>query len=423
MNSVGLVEHFFRHEYGRICALLSCRFGVQHINVVEDAVQSALLTAIQSWGVGFVPDNPSAWLYRVAHNHLVSQLRSHVRQDRLAREHALENDVATTDAASTSDATDELLQMLFVACDESIPIESQLVFALKTLCGFDIKEIADRLFISEANAYKRFGRAKEHLRNKPSMFEIGAPEYHRRLPTVHAVIYLLFTEGYLSSHPVAAIRKELCDEAIRLGTLLTQRPAGQTPETYALLALMTLHSSREKARQDATGGLVLLEEQNRALWDQEKIALGLAWLAKSAEGDVFTRYHAEAGVAAEHCLAQSLQETNWERVVECYMLLERIAPSPLHTLNRALATAEWKSPRHGLALLDGLVPPTWLEGSYVWSATLSDLHRRCGNKELAFRHRELALHLAPTDAVKNALGRRLRQENDYSSQSAFSAVS
>ena len=160
--------------------------------------------------------------------------------------------------------------------------------------------------------------------------------------------------------------------------------------------------------QDESGGLLLLEEQDRELWDQQEIQVGLAWLAQSAHGDRFSRYHAEAGIAAEHCLALSFQETRWERVVGCYALLEQIAPSAIHRLNRAVAVAEWQGPAAGLAVLKGFEPPTWLAGSYLWAAVLSDLHRRCGNADAAQRYRDFALTSAPTLAVKELLHRRLR---------------
>jgi RNA polymerase sigma-70 factor (ECF subfamily) len=151
-----------------------------------------------------------------------------------------------------------------------------------------------------------------------------------------------------------------------------------------------------------------LEEQDRSLWDQAHIHEGLRWLARSAEGSVFSRYHAEAGVAAEHCLAPSVAQTRWQRIVECYELLERLQPSALHTLNRALALAELQGPAAGLALLAGRSPPTWLAGSYLWSATLADLHRRCGHAELAEQYRAAAIDAAPSPLVQSALDRRLR---------------
>jgi RNA polymerase sigma-70 factor (ECF subfamily) len=299
--------------------------------------------------------------------------------------------------------------MLFVCCDDAIPIESQLVVALKTLCGFDVREIAERLFTTEANVYKRLGRARARLRKLPlDLADLTNEQIASRLAPVRAILYSLFTEGYLSAHADGALRRELCDEARRLATILAEHPLGTTPETFALLALMHLHSARMPARQDGSGGLLLLEEQDRALWDKDAIQLGLMWLARAAEGDVFSRYHAEAGIAAEHCLAPSFSETRWNRIVDCYALLERLEPSALHTLNRAVAVAEWRGPADGLAVIERLVPPSWLAGSYMWSAVLADLHRRCGHAELATQYRDAALRAAPSQAVRTTLERRLR---------------
>jgi RNA polymerase sigma factor (sigma-70 family) len=407
-----LGDQSFRHEHGRLVAMLSRRVGVHHLAAVEDAVQFALLSAVESWPQGTVPENPSAWLYRVAYNHLTGGLRRRTRHDELAAEHGRDALAPADDAPAVflaGDVRDDLLRMLFHCCDDAIGVESQLVLALKTLCGFDVREIAERLFMTEASVYKRLGRARSRLRElefEPK--ELTTAELASRLPALRAILYLLFTEGYLSSHAEGAIRRELCDEARRLTGVLAEHPVSATPETFALLALMHLHSARMPARQDGSGGLLLLEEQDRSLWNRHDIHVGLSWLARSAEGDVFSRYHAEAGIAAEHCLAASFAETRWDRIVECYSLLERLAPSALHTLNRALATAESSGPLRGLAVIEGLNPPSWLLGSYLWSAVLADLHRRCGHAELARQYRDTAIASAPSDAVRVALARRLR---------------
>lgn len=407
-----LGEHFFRHEYGRMVAVLSRRVGVRHVETVEDAVQSALLAAVESWARGGLPENPSAWLFRAATNHLVGALRQRARRERLVVERAVDaTDTAATasPAALSGDLGDDLLRMLFVCCDESIPVESQLVLALKTLCGFDVREIADRLFTTEANVYKRLGRARRRLRELPfATDDLSIAQLESRVPAVQSVLYLLFTEGYLSSNAEQAIRRDLCDEAKRLATVLAEHPVGREPNTFALLALMHLHAARMDARRDGSGGLLLLTEQDRSRWDQAEIQTGLAWLAKSAQGDVFSRYHAEAGIAAEHCLAPSFAETRWERIVECYGLLERLAPSALHTLNRAVAVAEWRGPAAGLAILERLEPPPWLAGSYMWLAVLADLHGLCGNGERAHGYRDAALASAPSIAVRDLLQRRLQ---------------
>lgn len=407
-----LGDHFFRHEYGRLVAMLVRRFGVRHLEAVEDAVQAALLAAVESWPRSAVPENPSAWLYRVARNQLAGELRRQTRRGELAEQHARAAlDRTGSDAPLvplSGDVRDDLLRMLFVCCDDALPVESQLVLALKTLCGFDVREIAERLFTTEANVYKRLGRARTRLREEPlESVDLANDQLASRLAAVQAILYTLFAEGHLSSHAEGAIRRELCEEGRRLTAILADHPLGATPQTFALLALMHLHMARMPARQDGSGGLLLLEEQDRSLWDQEEVQRGLSWLARAAQGDVFSRYHAEAGIAAEHCLAPSFSETRWDRIVECYALLEQVAPSALHTLNRAVAVAEWRGPAHGLAVIQALEPPSWLLGSYQWSAVLAHLHHRSGHTELATQYRDAALESAPSQAVRTLLERRL----------------
>lgn len=414
VNAPSLVAHFFRHEYGRLVAQLSHKVGVQHVDLVEDAVQSALASALTAWVVGDVPRQPGAWLYRAACNHLIGALRTNASRLRILEGAATElahvagdDDVAATHQFA-GEVHDDLLRMLFVCCDEDIPRESRIVFALKTLCGFSTSEIALRIFTSEANVHKRLQRARDKLRATVELTTPSLDAMRARMPSVHEVLYLLFIEGYLSAHAASAIREELCAEAIRLTTLLAEHPVGAVPETFALLALMHFHVARFATRVDASGGLLLLEEQQRALWDRGRMHVGATWLARAATGDAFSRYHAEAGIAAEHCFAPSFAETRWPEIAALYAMLERTAPSPLYTMNRAVAVAEWQGAHAALALLADVVPPTWLEASYLWDAVLSDLHRRAGNIDAFRHHRTRALEAAPTDAVRELLGRRLR---------------
>ena len=394
--------------------MLSRRVGVQNVEGVEDAVQSALIRALQSWTVNGEPENPSAWLFRVASNEVVGELRKRASHRRIVAKNAEDFSVESDgqpEGFLPGEISDDLLRMLFVCCDDAVPVESQLVFALKTLCGFSVQEIALRMFTTDANVYKRLSRARSRLQeNASDLGELSGVQHSIRLPAVQRTLYMMFTEGYLSSHPENSIRRELCDEAIRLAVVLAKHPVGQTPETFALVSLMHLHVARIPARQDGSGGLLLLEEQDRTLWDRCRINEGFRWLAKSAEGENFSRYHAEAGIAAEHCLAPSFETTHWERVVECYLLLEQVGPSAIHRLNLAVAVAEWQGPDAGLSVLDGFAPPTWLAGSYLWAAVQSDLHRRCGNADIARQYSDAALESAPTSAVKELLSRRLNHQ-------------
>jgi RNA polymerase sigma factor (sigma-70 family) len=407
----GLVDHFFRHEYGRLVATLTRIAGLPQMERAEDAVQAALMTALTEWTANGLPSDPGGWLYRVAHNRLIGDLRQGADRARLLARNSLDLAPAPPESPPhhfASEVRDDLLRMLFVCCDEAIPWESRLVLALKTLCGFATDEIAQRLFISEANVHKRLERARNRLRD--TSLDFATPPLEQlsaRLPGVHAVLYLLFNEGYLSLQADRAIRHELCEEAIRLTSFLAEHPVGAVPETFALLALMHSHTARLASRQDGAGGMLLLGEQDRSLWDHDRIRVGSQWLARSADGEVFSRYHAEAGIAAEHCMAPSFAATRWREIAELYAILEHIVPSPLHTLNRAVAVAEWQGAQAGLALLDDLRPPTWLSGSHLWDAVLSDLHRRAGNLEISARHRVRAIESAPTPTIADLLRRRL----------------
>lgn len=411
MSVAALAEHFFRHEYGRVVSILCNRVGLQHVERVEDAVQDALIKALEQWTASGLPNNPSGWVYRVAYNRLLAELRQQSSRGNLIDQVDL-NDIHHLDDASlpvmSGDVEDELLRMLLVCCDDSISEQSQLVMALKVLCGFSIREIALRLFISQDTAYKCLSRARKQLKQLPANFVSLTPADHaHNIPSVQKILYLMFTEGYQSVHTDSSTRQELCDEAIRLTTLLVQNPLGDSPRTSALLALMHLHRSRMNGRENDCGGLLLLEEQDRSLWNQQQIELGMTWLARSAQGEDFSRYHAEAGVAAEHCLAPSYQQTRWDRVADCYSLLERHVHSPIHALNRAVAIAEWKGAEAGLEVLESIEAPSWLLDSYQWAAVAADLHARCGHLVLAEEYKESAATRAPTDALRVLLLRRL----------------
>lgn len=399
-----LVEHAFRHDAARLVAVLTRDAGVRHLAEVEDAVQSALEAAVTHWATRGVPDDRAGWLYRVAKNTLVSALRKRDRLPPLEAEEAPD----TPTASFVSELRDEQLRMIFVCCDERLPADSRLVLALKTLCGFSTAEIAARLFLTEANVHKRIQRARERLRAED--FDTETPPLdalRARLPSVHSVLALLFNEGHLSTHAEHAIRVELCDEAIRLASLLAAHPVGAQPETFALLAMMHLHAARLPARRDAGGGLVLLEDQDRSTWDAEHLREGASWLQRAGQGDRLSRFHVEAAIAAHHCFAASFATTPWLEIAELYAVLEKLDPSPFHTLNRAVALAEAHGAAAGLAALRDVAPPPWLEGNWLWAAVLADLHRRAGNAVAAARHREQALSGAPSEHVRAALGRRL----------------
>lgn len=406
-----LPEHFFRHEHGRLVAILSRRFAAHPIELSEDAAQAALLRALETWSRDGVPEEPGAWLYRVALHHVLDTLRKQRRHEVAAeRSVSPEPDVAEPEIDEVhlaAEVPDDLLRMLFLCADPELPHESQLAFALKTLCGFSTEEIALRLFQSTDAIHKRLQRARAQLRERGHALDMPPPrELGERVPRILLLLYLLFGEGHSSTRPDSVIRRELCDEAIRLAGVLVAHPVGAIPETDALLALMHLHASRLDARVDGVGGLLLMREQDRSRWDRSLIERGVLYLRRSARGERMSRYHLEAAIAAHHCLAASYAETPWEEIARLYAELDAVAPSPLNRLNRAIAVAEWKGAAAAIALLGEEEPPPWMLAYYLWDATWSELHRRVGDRQRAVAHLARAIDAAPTNAERALLERR-----------------
>src|SRR5262245_38482057 len=288
MTPSELPKHWFRREFGRLVSILSRRFGVHRMELCEGDAQTALLQATQSWS-SKLPDDPGAWLYRVAHNHVLDELRRKKRDERYHAEVHFKY--------AEQEVHDDVLRLLFVCADPAIPPESQLVLALKTLCGFSTEEIALRLFQNKNVVHKRLQRARARLHEHAEIQSVDPA----RVQNVLHMLYLLFNEGYSSAQPDRVIRRELCDEALRLALMLKEDPTGALPETDALVALMCFHAARFDARLDGMGGVRLLEEQERPLWDGEVSLVGARHLAQSAHGETLSRYHAAAGIAAEHC--------------------------------------------------------------------------------------------------------------------------
>ena len=389
------------------------RVGAQHIDAVEDSVQFAMMKALDSWSRTHTPDNPNAWLYQVAYHHLLSEFRTSSRRQKLLDEQQPNASAMLAEQVEPplpSEMEDSMLRMIYVACHEGIPLESQLVFTLKTLCGFSVKEIALRLFITQANVYKRFSRAKTYLKSAPhALDDLTYSDMTARLPMVHKVLYLMFTEGHLSSHSDLVIRKDLCEEAIRLAQRISQSKIGETPETYALLSLMCFHLARIDSRQNKSGTLLLLEDQDRSLWNNELIEKGMSYLGQAAFGEGLSRYHLEASIVAEHCMAVSYKSTRWDNIVRLYKLLEQVEPSVMHRLNQAIAMAEWQGSDAGLAVMQTMNAPSWLIRSYHWNAVMADLQYRSGQVASAKANEEQALNKAPTESIRTSLMQRFKK--------------
>ncbi|MEL7496440.1 MAG: sigma-70 family RNA polymerase sigma factor [Planctomycetota bacterium] len=401
-----LVENFFRHESANLIALLTRAFGFSLVDVVEDMVQEAMMEALRSWRIGGIPKNPDAWLYRVAKNRIIDVLRRDRSTNESVEDH-LDGD-ETLVISFTDDAfEDSLLRLIFVCCHPSLDEKSQVALTLKMLCGLGDHEIASGLLMSAAAVKKRVTRAKRHLQLTQVSMELPASkELQQRIEVVHDVLYLLFNEGYSASKGALPIRIDLCEEAARLCHLLCRSEIGQ-PSTYALLALMLFHAARFDSRVDGDGEIILLEDQDRGLWDQNMIGVADAWLNRSARGGQVSRFHLEAGISRLHCRATSIDETDWQGIVALYDLLLRTFPSPMYTLNRAIALGRLGKLTEAIGQIQLIANDSAMKDYSLLWCSLADLHQRQGELEDAHAAWQHALTLTSNPRDQQLIQQRI----------------
>lgn len=386
------VSHLFRHEAGKMAAVLTHVFGLSRLDTAEDIVQETLLKALHTWKFQGIPDNPTAWLYTVARNKARDTLRRE-KNIQLHHQSLLVNSEWTLTPSLQqlfldNEIEDSQLRMIFACCHPSIPPESQITLILKTLCGLSVHEIAAGFMTSDETVAKRLYRAKEKIREEKITLEVPhGSELTKRLQVVLQSLYLLFNEGYLSTQHDSLIRQDLCEEALRLMLLLTRHPITATPVTHALTALMCFQASRFETRLDDAGSIVLLQDQDRKRWNQALIAKGQYYLNQSSAANEVSEYHLEAAIASYHALAPSFEETDWEKVVMLYDLLLRIRPGDNVRLNRAIAVGYQRGPATGIEELQQLQV---IDGPYYWTA-LGDFHQQLKDYRLAKAYYEQAL--------------------------------
>ncbi|MFC7337643.1 RNA polymerase sigma factor [Haloferula chungangensis] len=404
-----LADHLFRHESGKMISILVGSFGARHLQLAEDVVQESLIRALRSWPVHGIPEKPQAWLLKTARNLAIDQLRREKRFLEKQLELLAELERADHCDEVTDEAIDPQLSMIFVCCHPLIPPESQAALALKTLCGFSPAEIANAFLVSEDAVTKRLTRARQRIRESGLAFQMPAvPEWPERLDGVLKVIYLLFNEGHKASQGDEIVRAELCSEALRLAHLLTRHPAGNQPQTHALIALMAFTAARFPARVDESGKLLRLEDQNRGLWDQNLIHTGVTHLALASVGSELSDYHLQAGIAACHTLARSDATTDWQRILISYdLLLERQA-SPIVALNRAVAISKVDGPDAALQAIDHSGIRQRLGNYHLFHAVLGELEVARGCPSAAAQHFREALSSVETTPERAHLEARLK---------------
>lgn len=415
-----LIDHLFRHESGRIVAVLTRIFGSENLDLAEDVVQDSLIEAIKQWAYKGVPDNPSAWLFKVAKNKALNVINreKYKRQYSTDVVHLLQSEWTAGPAAdhlfSENEIRDDQLRMMFTCCHPSISPDSQVALILKTLCGFSIPEIAKAFLTNEENINKRLVRARQRIRESKIPFEIPAGNgLKKRLQTVLETIYLLFNEGYSASTGADLIRYEICEEAIWLAEIIVHHPSvHHQSNVYALLALMQLNASRFKARQDATGNILTLEQQNRSRWDFTLMEKGFINLEKSMPCEEISIYHILATISSYHCSAPDYKSTDWKSILSLYDRLVQIDNSPVVLLNRAVAISKVTGAETAISELEKLKSTPSLKSYHLFYAVQAEFYIEMNSFPEAIAMLNQAVDLAPLDSEKVFLRKKLASLNE-----------
>jgi RNA polymerase sigma-70 factor (ECF subfamily) len=388
-------------------AVLSRLLGLQNLETAQDIVQDTLLQAMNTWSYAGLPDQPSAWMYRVAKNKAIDYLRREKRFKEISPEYSylLQSEYTLTPTVNQLFLEDEIqdsqLRMIFACCHPSIPLESQIALSLKILCGLSVIEIAKAFLTNEETITKRIYRAKEKI--KTEKIELNLPAKNQlssRIDTVLRCLYLLFNEGYNSSFPNQLIREELCEEAMRLAYLLTLHKITNLPRTKALLSLFCFQTSRIQARLDDKGNIILLKFQDRSKWYRPLMEKGFSYLEASTEPFEVTPYHLEAAIASLHASAPSFEETDWKSIYHLYELLYNLQPGPIVALNKAIASAYAINKK---IALDQLLEIKGLDHYYLYHTCLGEIYFELHDKEKARQYFETALRLTSSKQEQQLL--------------------
>ncbi len=401
------IETLYRSESGRVLATLVRLLG--DLDLAEESMHEAFAAALETWTLAGIPDKPRPWLVSTARFKAIDGMR------RRARFHGAQRDLVAHMESRVNDASledeeieDDRLRLIFTCCHPALPPEGQVALTLREICGLTTEEIARAFLVTPAALAQRIVRAKAKIRETPIPYEVPTPqELPERLDAVLQVVYLVFNEGYSAAAGAEVTRAELTGEAIRLGRLLTElQPEA---EVIGLLALMLLQESRRAARTSPAGELILLENQDRSLWNREQIAQGVALVEKALNSRRFGSYTLQAAIAAVHAEAESIGATDWRQIVALYNQLVRIQPSPVVHLNRAVAIAMRDGPEAGLAHIDAVLEHGELANYYLAHSARAEMYRRLGRTAEARSSYEKALALTQQEPERHFLQERIRQ--------------
>ena len=404
------VDAVYRSDWGRIVATLIGMIG--DFDLAEECAQEAFAAAVDQWRNSGVPEFPRAWIIQTARHKAIDRLRHRTRSEEKLKVYAASGMVSEVEEPDydTNEIPDDRLRLIFTCCHPALAPEAQVALTLRTLCGLETDEIARAFLVPSTTMAQRLVRAKRKIRDAGIPYVVPETrDMAERLDAVLTVIYLVFNEGYAATRGGPLLRTDLCAEAIRLGRLVRTLLAPQTPaESTALLALMLLQDARRDARLDPAGDIIILEEQDRRRWDQPQIAEALPLVVEAFRAGPGP-YAVQAAIAALHCQAARAEDTDWPQILRLYDLLERLQPSPIVSLNRAVAVAMVKGPLAALPLIDELAAGGELGGYHLLHAARADLLRRAGSFTEAAESYSRALELATNESERRFLERRLRE--------------